>query len=299
MLTIFTTPKPFRGYIGVIQTNAIQSWILLRPEPEVILFGNEEGAAEVASRFGIRHVPDIECNEYGTPLLNSIFSIAQDIASHQLMCYVNTDIILMSDFLPAIRQVQRQSFLIVGQRWDVDVKEPVDFDKPDWEACLRTRVTEEGKLHPKSGIDYFVFSRGLYGDIPPLAIGRGVWDNWLIYRARSLKAPVIDATKVITVIHQNHDYSHDPKGGTGVWKGPEAIRNCELAGWGEHALNLEHATWIFTSQGMRRALTLRHLYFRLDAVTMLSSHLHFLRRPMKALTRLIIHIRSLLGITRN
>lgn len=46
MLTIFAAPKPFYGYIGVIQTNAIQSWLLLRPECEVILFGDEEGMAE-------------------------------------------------------------------------------------------------------------------------------------------------------------------------------------------------------------------------------------------------------------
>lgn len=297
MLAIFTIPKPFRGHIGIIQTNAIQSWFLLRPEPEVILFGNEEGTAEVASRFGIRHVPDIECSEYGTPLLNSAFGIAQDIAIHELMCFVNADIILMSDFLTAIRQVQRQSFLIVGQRWDVDVKEPVDFDKPDWEACLRTRVTEEGKLHPKSGIDYFVYSRGLYDDIPPFAIGRGTWDNWLIYRARSLKAAVIDATKVITPIHQNHDYSHNAGGETGVWKGPEALMNRELAGEGEHVLTLEHVTWRLTPQGIKRAMTLRHLYFRLDAAPVLFPYLHFLRRPMKTLARLIIYIRAMLGIT--
>lgn len=299
MLTIFTTPKPFRGHIGVIQTNAIQSWVLLRPEPEVILFGSEEGTAEVASRFGIRHIAEVECNEYGTPLVSSIFSIAQDVASHQLMCYVNADIILISDFLTAIRQVQRQSFLIVGQRWDVDVKEPVDFDKPDWEACLRTRVTEEGKLHPKSGIDYFVFSRGLYNDIPPLAIGRGVWDNWLIYRARSLKAPVIDATEAITAIHQNHDYSHHTGGIMGIQEGPERKRNIELMGGVDHAFSLDYATWILTPKDIRRALTMRHLYFRLDAMPVLYSHLYFLRRPMKALRRLIIHIRSMLGITQN
>jgi len=76
MLTIFSVPKPFHGRIGVIQTNAIRSWVLLRPACEVILFGNEEGTAEIASRFGIRHIPDVERNEYGTPLVSSVFSTA-------------------------------------------------------------------------------------------------------------------------------------------------------------------------------------------------------------------------------
>ncbi len=62
MLTIFTVPKPFRGHIKVIQTNAIRSWLLLRPECEVILFGNDEGTAEIACELGRRHIPNIDCN---------------------------------------------------------------------------------------------------------------------------------------------------------------------------------------------------------------------------------------------
>ena len=56
VLTIFTTAKPFHGQIAVIQDNAIQSWTLLRPECEIILFGDEEGTAEAAAKFGINHI---------------------------------------------------------------------------------------------------------------------------------------------------------------------------------------------------------------------------------------------------
>lgn len=260
---------------------------MLCPECEVILFGNEEGTTEIASELGIRYLPDVESNEYGTPLVSSMFSIAQHIASHQLMCYVNADIILMSDFLTAIRQVQRQSFLLIGQRWDVDLKEPVDFDKPDWETYLQARVAMHGRLHPPTGIDYFVFSRGLYDDIPPFAIGRPGWDNWMVYQARSLKVPVIDATKVITAIHQNHDYSHHPEGKAGVWEGPERKRNIELMGGVDHAFTLNHATLLLTPQGLRRPLTLKYLYFRLRAIPSLFPPLHFLNTVMRALLKLI------------
>jgi hypothetical protein len=107
---------------------------------------------------------------------------------------------------------------------------------------------------------------------------------------------VIDAAKVITAIHQNHDYSHSAGGEASVWKGPEAVMNRELAGRGEHVLTLEHATWRLTPQGIKRAMTLRDLYFRLDTAPVLFSYLHFLRRPMKTLTRFIIYIRAMLGI---
>lgn len=293
MLTIFTIPKAFRDHTDVIQTNAILSWLRLYPQPEIILFGDDKGTSRIASQLSIRHVPTVQRNEYGTPLLNSIFKTAQDIAHNPLICYVNADIILLSDFIPAVRQVHLPSFLIVGQRWDLDFTEPINFDDK-WESRLRTYLAEKGKLHPKSGIDYFAFTRGLYKDIPPFAIGRTTWDNWLIYKARSEKAPVIDATKAITAVHQNHDYSHHTDGAADVWKGPEAKRNQALAGRGN--LSLEHATWILTSQGMRRALTMRYLYFRLCASTILTPWLGFLYKPMRILTELIINVRSTLGI---
>jgi len=292
MLTIFTIPRPFRGHIGVIQTNAIQSWLLLHPEAEVILFGNEEGTAEVASRLGIRHIAEVAHNEYGTPLLNSIFSIAQDIASHQLMCYVNTDIILMSDFLTAIRQIQMQSFLLIGRRWDIDLKKLLDFDSPDWEEQLHARLAESGRLHGASGFDYFVFPRGTYYDMPPFAIGRTAWDNWIPYKARKLKLSLIDATEAVTVVHQNHDYSHIPNRGTGVRKGPEANRNRELMGGKDYGFILEHATFLLSPEGLRPALTPRHLYFRMRAIPVLYPHLHFLLTLFKIFEKCVRIVRS-------
>jgi len=297
VLTIFATPKPFRGHIGVIQTNAIRSWLMLRPECEVILFGNEQGTAEFASRFGIRHVPDVVCNEYGTPLVSSAFSIAQDIAGHQLMCYVNSDIILMSDFLPAIQQLDKPSFLMVGQRWDVDLKEPVDFDNSRWEAHLRAHVTKYGKLHPKSGIDYFVFTRGLYSSIPPFAIGRTAWDNWLVYKAYSLKVPVIDATKAITAIHQNHGYPY-PMEKTDIWKGPEAERNRELTGGKDFAFHMDYATFVLTPQGLSPTFTPRYLYFRIRAIPVLYPHFHFLLALFRLFEKFVIGIRSIVKSSR-
>ena len=294
-MTIFTIPKPFRGHIGVIQTNAIRSWVSLRPACEVILFGDEEGTAEIASELGIRHIREVERNEYSTPLVSSMFSVAQDVAKYQLMCYISADIILMSDFLPAISQIKVPSFVLVGQRWDVDLSEPVDFDKPDWEAYLRAHVTEEGKLHPPTAIDYFVFPRGLYRDIPPFAVGRTAYDDWLLYWTRTLKVPLIDATKVITAIHQNHDYSHHPGGAAGVWEGPESKRNIELLGGRDHAFSLEYVTWILTPQGMKRALSMRHLYFRMRAIPILCPHLHFLLMPFKIFEKCLRAVRLILG----
>jgi hypothetical protein len=296
MLTLFTTPKPFRGHISVIQRNAISSWTLLRPACEIILLGDEEGAAEVASEYRLRHVSEIARNEYGTPLVNDLFAKAQQLAVHDLLCYVNCDIILMSDFMRAVEQVARleHRFLMVGQRWNVDVKEPLDF-RFGWENELQTRLTQDGRLDELTAIDFFAFRRGLWGDIPPFALGRTMWDDWLLSRAIAREAVLIDATPVIKIAHQNHDYSHHPEGRQGIWRGVEAQRNSELAGGWDGLSSLQDATHFLTPQGLRIArerlrlrryliaLRIMHPSLRLPVQLLLGAMA--LTRPVRTLLR--------------
>src|SRR5207248_7487543 len=138
MLTIFATPKAFRGHIAVIQRNAIRSWTLLRPACEIILMGNDEGTAEIAAEFGLRYVPEVARNTFGTPLVSDLFQQAQQLSVNNLFCYVNSDIILMRDFMQALQRVvdQTRRFLLVGQRWNFEVKEALAFE-PNWEEQLR------------------------------------------------------------------------------------------------------------------------------------------------------------------
>ena len=293
MMTMFTIPKAFKGKMGIMQTNAIRSWTLLRPSCEIILFGNDEGTAETAARLGIKHVPDVECNKYGTPLISSAFRLAHDIASHQLMCFINTDIILMSDFLPAIQRVKEKRFFIVGLRWDLDFNEAINFEDEGWELQLRKVLAERGRPHfYGGGGDFFIYPRGLMADIPPFAVGRTGWDNWLIYRARALGVPVIDATKAFINVHQSHDYSHHPEGTEGVWKGPESVQNVALMGGKDYSFTTEYATDLLTAQGVKPALSMRHIYFRLRALPVLHPRFHFLLGPFKAFERAVKIIRG-------
>ena len=119
MLTIFTTAKPFRGHIGIIQRNALQSWKALHPGIEIILFGADEGAAEAAREFGLRHEPHVERNEWGSKRLDFMFARAEAIARHGILCYINCDIVLMQDFWRAIervRAVHRESMCLPEEK---------------------------------------------------------------------------------------------------------------------------------------------------------------------------------------
>jgi len=259
LLTIFSIPKPFRGHIGTIQRNAIQSWLQLSPRCEVILCGDDPGVAEAASEYGVKHLPDIACNEYGTPLLNSAFELVQRMAGQRFIAYVNADIIFLSDLPAAVNRLVAKRFLMVGQRWDVEVRAPIDFKSDDWESQLRRQAYTCGTLHPPAGSDYFIFPNGLMGDLPAFAVGRPGWDNWFIYRARALGVPVIDSTGANMVIHQNHDYSHIQEGAKVPNLGsPDARYNLKLLGDRAPLFTLYNATHLLTRHMIVPAWTPAH-----------------------------------------
>ncbi len=101
VLTIFAVPKPFEGHIGRIQRNAIGSWARLRPQCQIVLCGNEPGTSDVADELGIEAIPEVSRNQFGTPLLSSVFRAAEERSRCRLLCYVNADIVLLSDFVAA------------------------------------------------------------------------------------------------------------------------------------------------------------------------------------------------------
>ncbi len=230
-LTIFTAPKPFTDpHIALIQRNAILSWLHLGPRVAVILLGEEQGLAEFADEHGIKHIRDVACSPSGTPLVSSMFALAREHSTSPLLACVNADILLMPDFVEGALNAASQSenFLLVGQRYDMDVREPLEFN-PDWPVRLRQRAQTQGKLHRASGSDYFVFPRECFTDMPAFAIGRAGWDNWMIYAGRRSGWPVIDGTASIMIVHQNHDYRHLP-GGQPHYRHPETYENVRLAG---------------------------------------------------------------------
>lgn len=252
MLTIFAVPKPFVGHIGLIQRNALASWTRL-DGCEVLLCGDEPGVADAARQFNVRHLPRVDRNDYGTPLLHSVFTQARQAATRPLLCYINADIILLNDFLSAVGRIHLSPFLAVGQRWDLDLAEPLSFG-PAWSESLRARVLREGRPHPPSGSDYFVFPAASPLDLPlPFAVGRPAWDNWFIYAARRQSVPVVDMTEAVLVVHQNHDYHHVPGRVGGFWEGPEANANRSLIGSWDRVFTLADSTHRLTAAGLRPA----------------------------------------------
>ena len=252
MLSIFTIPKPFVGHIGVIQRNAVRSWLALRPACEITLFGDEEGTAACAAELGVRHVAKVACNEFGTPLLSDTFEQAEDAAGFPHLCYVNCDIILPAALTESVRRVPFPAFLMTGRRMYVDVDSELDFGDPKRALETEAELEAKGTLRFSTGTDFFVFTNGAFGKLPPFAVGRPGWDNWMVFRARQLHLPVVDASPQMLAFHQNHDYAHIPKSTGEFWEGPEADRNRGLIEPLALEFTKNSATWRLTATGLVR-----------------------------------------------
>jgi hypothetical protein len=293
MLTIFTIPKPFVGHVGVIQMNALRSWTFLEPRCQIIIFGDEAGIAEAAGDLGALHVAEVERNEFGTPRLDRVFDRAQELARHRLMCYLNSDIVVRSDLPQTATAIEFPRFLMLGERTDLDIAEPLDFDV-GWQARLRSEVRKHGTPHGPTGMDYFVFPAGMVRDMPAFVVGRAGWDNWMVYHARARRIPVIDTTLAVGVVHQTHDYAHHPGPLKGTWQDVESVANINLV---DHEYKtqflLSDATWRITRPRAKPVRTWRHLRRALDTWPFLYPPAQYpLLRPLVPVNRVVRYVRT-------
>jgi hypothetical protein len=293
MLTFLTVPKPFRERVATSQHNAIASWKRVHPDAQIILFGDEEGIAAAASGHGVAHEPAVPRNQFGTPLLDWVFSRGQSLARHSLVCYANTDIVFDTDLIRALNLVLREPalqrhFLLVGRRTNLDVEAAIAFDAASEAEALFARARRDGELFVPWAIDYFVFPTGQLAHMPPFPVGRAGWDNWMIHDARTRDIPVIDATAGVLAIHQNHDYGHVRGGEAAALRGVETERNWQMLGPDFFPLSIEDATWILGPGSVAPARDARHLLRRLLLWPALSPRLKVSVRIARRLKRTLL-----------
>ena len=267
MVTLFSIPKPFRGLADIQQRNALESWKALGGHWRIVLIGDEYGMDRVSREYGVEHLPDVQKNEFGTPLLGSAFRLAAACASGGLLAYVNADIILPPatcacvDLLP-----QRRPFVMVTRRRDVEARKRLSFAAETRASTFSSLAAKaESKTSP-TAIDLFLFSNiPELTTLPDFAVGRQGWDNWFLYNAWHHRIPLIDATPFTHIYHQTHDYGHIPKSsGTGSWGGPESDSNTALAGGYGCMFDIRDATHVLETYGVKVARKGEYLARRVE-----------------------------------
>lgn len=225
-MTVCAIPKRWTGEQEVIQTNAVRSWIKLGCD--VILLGDDAGTAEAARSLGCKHIPNIQRNAQGTPFIDSALNAVRSACKSKYILYANADVILDGNFSGCIDACKHLGeFLLVGERHNAESTKLLDFGT-DW----RKHINIKGKPQGRRARDYFLFERNMFLNTPAFAVGRGRWDSWIVGEALATQVPVVDASDVITCVHQNHDFNHIPgaKIPRGGWasKGIENDQNVAL-----------------------------------------------------------------------
>lgn len=194
-------------------------------------------------------------NEHNTPFLDSVFKTMHELTTENTtLCFVNSDIILGEDFTQAVKQINWNQFLLVGQRSNIKLEKNYQLEDINDVTSLQKLAKKTAQHSGYVGSDYFCYtSSSGFNSIPPLLVGRAAWDNWMMYRARELNIPLIDASDFITAVHQDHDYEHIHRGSITTdqqidqWDSPESRAQRALIG--AKYFDLRHSSHFLSRNG--------------------------------------------------
>ena len=206
MMVIFTSLKPSAGVAAEIQRCSQENWRLCFPDSRIITF---EGPL--------------------VPFREMVEKVERETDAEFLM-YANGDVLFEEGNVLTQRRrgaeiwSLEKDFLLTGQRIDI----LADGTK---------------RLHRPSGMDYFVFRRGMFRDLPRVLMGRAYCDSALVAYCLRKGISVVDASFALRVEHQFHDYGHVKGGRTAIWQGEDARANKtanQLCDFGPHVLDATH-----------------------------------------------------------
>eukprot|EP01079_Euglenida_sp_SAG-EU17-18_P007450 gene7449-1333_t len=190
--TIFATPKPQTvPHIAMIQRNAVMSWAKLRPKPNIIIYGQEEGLDELAAT-------------------------TMNMTDTHSMVFINADILLPQAFADALMTVVNatDNFLMSCVRWRQCIYNPLDFSDPNWDVDVFKDCNHppgcKWKQDSPRAIDFFAFTRNTWQGytVKPFMIGRPAFDNYLVTYAAKAGTPIVSCHRCVRPVHQNHNYAH-------------------------------------------------------------------------------------------
>ncbi|XP_060081799.1 uncharacterized protein LOC132561088 isoform X2 [Ylistrum balloti] len=212
-LTMFTS-FPFVKSKFDINLNTLQNWKHIYKSPKLILFTDDQRvvSAGVSSDWSVENVTTESVTE--VPALRTLFLESQQRSKSYFYMYANADILFdryLSEILSGIEVFLKSSHLhnkpvlIVGQRTNINISRINSHGVEAWKTILQKSYTIYTKFQ-KDAIDYFITNNVFpWRDVPQLVIGRVGYDNWIIAYARFRGFVTIDASSVISAIHQTNN----------------------------------------------------------------------------------------------
>lgn len=228
-IPLFGSPKPIETDAKKhITLRTWSNWAAL-PQVRPVVFASDAATLE-AARQQSPHIHVIDRNHFeehptfGQPTYRGLFwGALEHYPNASVVAYSNSDILYADDLVESVHAVADyfdrkvmtpgglfgnwKGWMMVGQRVNVDI--PDSFSGTNQSEL--NKLAQSGEVFQTNAEDYFIVSRGLFDwrhEIPDFVVGGVAFDNWIVARANRLAernhALVVDATKTITAIHQNH-----------------------------------------------------------------------------------------------
>ncbi|CAA3026305.1 Hypothetical predicted protein [Olea europaea subsp. europaea] len=220
-ITIFTAPRPFVGLVGERQVLAIQSWLSLPENVNIVLFSQDSSAISFADEFGSRVSlePNIDFTFLGTPFFHTM--VARSLASSSdISVLIDPDTILLPDFISTLEYAYKldQDWLLVASSQTIShFPFLLDSNKKHWIADdgkhigihkLQELLAQNSHLKPCEDRMLMAWNNGdvplHYGVLPPFLYGKGLHNHWILTEALSSDFRlVLDASWTISNFYIN------------------------------------------------------------------------------------------------
>ena len=204
ILTLFTTFN-IEMQQRIVYENTLKNWKRLKNVETLLFYGDEE-TKDMGELFNwtVLPVPKYAC---GTPVLRSMFEVAQNQFDSHFYGYANADLLLSPDFIRTLEHVLRSKgfdqgpVFITGRRIDVNVSALVNKNVHSEDEFVE--MAKHGNLSHDMAADYFISNKlFLWKYIPDLVVGRPIIDNWLVWYSRMTNSKIIDSTFTALALHQ-------------------------------------------------------------------------------------------------
>jgi len=196
-ITLFTIPQAFENQYDLIQYQAIKSWTLLNPKPDIFLLGNAPGVASIANELGLYHLPNIEQNAS----ISEIAKWLDRVINNTILVYINPNVILTDGFSQTIQDIynNQEHFLLTGQYRTIQTESVIDFNDTQWQHQLRVMADKQAMPQRQLQDIYLVFTKQLLKQLFVLNPNvEYTWEQQLFYAALRKYYPIIDGSPIIT-----------------------------------------------------------------------------------------------------
>ncbi|MEK8016659.1 MAG: glycosyltransferase, partial [Candidatus Parabeggiatoa sp.] len=190
----------------LMQWQAIKSWTLLNPKPDIFLLGNAPGVAAIANELGLYHLPNVDQNAS----ISEIAKWLDRLINNTILVYINPSVILTESFTQTIQEVYKnqEHFLLTGQSRTIQTEGVIDFNDNQWQHQLRVMADKQGMPQGQLQNIYLVFTKQLLKQLWVLDPNvESTWEQQLFYAALQKYYPIIDGSPIITAFLQTPKHS--------------------------------------------------------------------------------------------